>query len=358
MNILSRYLAKEFLKLLLLCQVIFIAVYLMIDFTGGIDDFLNAQAPVYRMFAYYGYKIPAVFVQMLPVSALTSVIILFCILKRNNEVIALNSCGISLWTIARPLMVTSLLLSLAAFFFSETIVPHTTSLSNAIWRTDVKKEEPHLFQQRHHVWHRGENAIYWIKRFDGAEKRMYDPVFYFLDDGFTLIRRIDGRIGVWTKDSWRIEDGIVQERKEGGEFSLKRFQSMDLKIPEKPDDFIMVEREPDEMGYGQLKRFAHKLEQEGYNATRYFVELHIKIAFPFITLIMALIGIPVALWKKNMGAPLAVSIGIALCFLYLLVMGVARTLGFAEIFPPLLSAWLANSIFLFLGLYLMIHANG
>ena len=357
MNILSKYLSKEFLKLLLLCQAIFISVYLMIDFTGGIDDFMKAHAPVYRMVAYYGYKIPAVFVQMLPVSTLTSVIILFCIMKRNNEVIALNSCGISLWKIAQPVMFTSLLLSLVSFFFSETIVPYASSLSNAIWRMDVKKETPNRFQGRNHVWYRGKNSIYWIKRFDGVRMEMIDPTFYFFDDTFKLVRRIDARRGIWMNDFWRITDGITQEREKGGGFSLKRFKSMDLNIPEKPKDFIIVEREPDEMGYRQLRRFANKLKREGYNATRYFVELNIKIAFPFINLIMALVGIPIALWKRNMGAPMAVSIGIALCFLYLLVMGISRTLGFAGVFPPVLSAWLANSLFLFLGMYLMIHAN-
>ena len=73
------------------------------------------------------------------------------------------------------------------------------------------------------------------------------------------------------------------------------------------------------------------------------LELHIKIAFPFVILIMALIGIPVALWKKEMGTPVAVSIGISLCFAYLLVLGLSRSLGFAGILPPVLSAWLANS---------------
>ncbi len=357
MNILSKYLTKEFLKLLILCQIIFISLYLMIDLTGGLDDFMKAHAPVYLMFAYYAYKIPAVSVQMLPVSTLTSVIILFCVLKRNNEIIALNGCGISLWRIAQPIMVTSFLLSLSSFFLSETVVPYASSLSNAIWRIDVKKEETSRFHGRNHVWYRGKNSIYWIKRFNGIKMEMNNPTFYFFDDAFKLIRRIDSRRGTWMNDFWRLTDGILQESEEGGGFSLKRFKNMDLKIPEKPEDFIREEREPDEMGYRQLKRFADKLHQEGYDASRYFVELHIKIAFPFISLIMALVGIPVALWRRNMGAPLAVSIGIALCFLYLLVMGLSRTLGFAGVFPPILSAWLANALFLFLGIYLMINAN-
>ncbi len=56
MNILSKYFAKEFLKLVILCQIIFISLYLMIDLTGGLDDFMKAHAPVYLMFAYYGCK--------------------------------------------------------------------------------------------------------------------------------------------------------------------------------------------------------------------------------------------------------------------------------------------------------------
>ncbi len=116
---------------------------------------------------------------MLPVSTLTSVIILFCILKRSNEIIALNGCGISIWRIAQPILVTSLLLSLSSFFLSETVVPYTSSLSNAIWRIDVKKEETSRFQRRNHVWYRGKNSIYWIKRFDGVKMVMNDPTFYF-----------------------------------------------------------------------------------------------------------------------------------------------------------------------------------
>jgi len=53
----------------------------------------------------------------------------------------------------------------------------------------------------------------------------------------------------------------------------------------------------------------------------------------------------------------AVSIGIALCFVYLLVLGLSRTLGFAGILPPILAAWLANSLFLFFGVYLLINVN-
>ncbi|MDZ7697000.1 MAG: LPS export ABC transporter permease LptG [Deltaproteobacteria bacterium] len=357
MNVLSKYVIKEFFKLLIICQGIFTALYLMIDFTGGIDDFIKADAPKTLMIAYYGYKIPAIAVQMLPVATLTSVIILFSLMKKQNEIVALQASGANVWKISQPIIVTAFFLSLSLFLFSETIVPHTSSASNDIWRVDVKHEAPGGFHGQNHIWYKGDDCIIWIKRFDNERQLMIDPTLYFFDADFRLIKRIDGRFGIWKDHRWEIRNGMVQTLEANDEYTLSRFNTLDLKIPEKPEDFVRQEKEPEEMGYAQLKRFAERLQMEGYDATRYFVDINIKIAFPFIVLIMALVGAPVALWKKEMGAPVAVSIGIALCFIYLLILGLSRTLGFAGILPPVLSAWLANALFLFLSIYLMMHMD-
>ena len=357
MNVLTRYLLKEFFKLLIVCQLVFIALYLMIDFAGGIDDFIKADAPKNIMIAYFAYKIPAIASQMLPPATLTTVIILFSLMKRNNEMVALKASGVNTWQIAQPLIFLTAFLSIALFLFSETIVPYASARCNEIWRIDVKKEDPGRFHGQNHIWYKGKNCIYFIRQFDNRKMMMVDPTFYFFDDRFKITKRIDGRSGVWDDNVWQIENGIVQNQDKDGGYDLHKFEHLNVKLDENPENFLREKVEPEEMGYVQLKRFAQRLKLEGYDATRYFVELNIKIAFPFIVLIMALIGIPVALWKKGMGTPVAVSIGISLCFVYLLIMGLSRTLGFAGILPPVFSAWLANSIFLFLGIYLMIHAN-
>ena len=186
---------------------------------------------------------------------------------------------------------------------------------------------------------------------------MMKPTFYFFDSSFRLIKRIDARSGTWKNGVWLIRNGITQDLEKDGGYNMSRFKQLELKLPERPEDFVRVEREPEEMGYQQLKRFAKRLRAEGYDATKYFVDINIKIAFPFVILIMALIGVPIALWKKDMSTPVAVSLGIVLCFAYLLILGLSRTLGFAGILPPVFSAWLANSLFFFLGIYLMINAN-
>jgi lipopolysaccharide export system permease protein len=81
--------------------------------------------------------------------------------------------------------------------------------------------------------------------------------------------------------------------------------------------------------------------------------MNFKIAFPFIILIMVLMGMPIALKVKKGGVALAIFIGIGICFLYLVTLGLTRSMGLSGILPPTLSAWLGNLIFLFLSIYLM-----
>jgi lipopolysaccharide export system permease protein len=180
---------------------------------------------------------------------------------------------------------------------------------------------------------------------------MENFTLYFFDPSFRLTKRIDGRKGIWKDGTWRVIDGIVLEADASGEYGLKRYNQMDLTLPETPEVFIREEKKPEEMSYWQLKRFARTLGSEGYDATRYFVDLNVKLSFPFIIMSMVLIGIPIALWRREAGAPVSVSLGLIFCFIYFMALGFSRSMALAEIMPPVLAAWLANVLFFFLGIY-------
>ena len=68
MKIFSKYLVKEFIKLLLLCQIIFVFIYLFLDFVLKIENFVHAQVSAVFMLSFIIYKIPLIFTQILPVA--------------------------------------------------------------------------------------------------------------------------------------------------------------------------------------------------------------------------------------------------------------------------------------------------
>ena len=355
MRILSRYFCKEFFKLLALTLTTFLAIYLIIEFIQKLDNFLEMHTPMEVMFSCIFYKIPLIVTQMIPVSTLISVILMLCFMKKNNEIIAMKACGINIFEISKPIMVVSLLVATAMFLFSELIVPYASSKSNEIWYVQVKKKDPARFYGRDHIWYKGANSFYLIRHFDSKKNIMDDLTFYFFDDSFRLIKRIDARRGTWTGHNWKIQTGIIQEAKDEGGYSLTRFEEIYIILPEDPDAFVRPVRKPEEMSYWQLKRYAERIRLEGYDATEYLVDMNIKFALPFINIVMVFIGIPIALGLKKGGTPLAVSLGIGTCFLYLANFGISRSLGLSGLLPPVLSAWSANVIFFFLGAYMMIR---
>lgn len=357
MKLLDKYLCKEFLKFFGLFQLSFLTIYLIIDFIQKIDNFVEANASKEAMFAYFYFKIPFITVQLVPVATLLSVIVMFCIMKSNNEITASKACGVSVYELARPLVLMCVGISIVVFLFSELVVPYTSSKSTGIWNSEVKKRDRQRLYGKLHIWYRGSNAIYWIKHFDPENSVMENVAFYFFNDEFQLIRRIDAKRGKWTGDKWRIEEGLIQTAQLDGVYKLEDFDQMDLELPERPEAFNRTIRLPEEMSYWELKRYAETIRFEGYDATRYLVDMNIKLAFPAINFVVVLIGIPLALGTKRGGTALAVSLGIAVCFLYLVTYGLARSFGLSGILPPVLSAWLANAVFFFIGAYLMVNVE-
>lgn len=357
MGILGRYFCKEILKYLgiFLCALVF--VYLIVDFTQKIDNFIQANVPTGPMLSYFLYKVPYVTLQMLPVAVVLSVIVTLCLLKRHHEITAMKACGLSIVQVSKPVFLISVFISVTAFLFSELIVPLTSSRSNKIWNVEVNKRIQTSFYGRDHIWYKSKNAIYWIRAFDPDKEVMEDMTFYFFDSSFRLVKRIDANKGIWTGDLWEVRNGIIQNAVNSSGFDLSRFDEMHLKIREGPDAFFRTVNKPEEMSYWQLKSYAERIRLEGYDATRYLVDMNIKLAFPMINFVMILIAVPIALSIKKGGIPLAVFLGIAACFFYLVVFGFSRSLGLSGALPPILSAWFTNVAFFFLGSYLIMRVD-
>ncbi len=357
MKTLPKYLTKEFFRLLCLCLIIFVSIYLIIDFVQKTDNFIQARVPAGIMLSFFIYKAPLIFIRMLPVATLISVILMFSFLKKRNELTAMKAGGLNIFRVTQPVFLSAMLLGIILFLLNEIVVPYTTSRSNEIWSIEVNKRDPAQFHKIDQKWYKGSNAIYWMRRFDYTDQSIESPTFYFFDDSFRLIKRIDAQRAVWAQAKWRVEKGVSQEIDPAGGYRSEKFETLLLPLKETPEDFMESfgekDKDPDEMSYWQLKRHAQRVLMEGYDNTEYLVDMNFKLAYPFIVLIMALIGIPISLKFEKADTPFAISVGMGLCFLYYIALYFPRSLGLSGLLPPILSAWLGNLIFLFFGIYLM-----
>jgi lipopolysaccharide export system permease protein len=124
-------------------------------------------------------------------------------------------------------------------------------------------------------------------------------------------------------------------------------------LRERPVDLLAEPKSPDEMRYAELRRYIEALTRSGSNAKKLQVELALKIAIPFICLLITLFGAPLAISTPKSGAAWGVAASLATTFIVLLMFQLAKAIGSGGVLPPLLAAWMPNILVGVAAVYLL-----
>jgi lipopolysaccharide export LptBFGC system permease protein LptF len=84
------------------------------------------------------------------------------------------------------------------------------------------------------------------------------------------------------------------------------------------------------------------------------VQLQKKVAFPLITLVMAVLAVPFALSSGRHGALTGVATALIIALVYWVTSGLFEAMGNVSQLPPLIAAWSPDLIFGFAGGYLIL----
>lgn len=345
MNILDKYILKEFIKIFTLVLVSLIGLYLIADFFERIRMFLSNHATPRQIISYLLLNIPMILSQMIPVAVLLGTLLSFGILSKNCEITAMKANGVSLYRISLPVIILSFAICIAAFLLSEFITPYTNQKVKYVKFMEIQKREKLGSFKQNQIWYRTGKGIYNFSVFDPRTNTLKGIRINFFDRGMNLYERIDATEAKWEDGRWVFRDLLVTTFPEDGFPLLKRIPSRVIDLPESPTDFMAVQKSTEEMGLVELNRFIKKIRSEGYDTIRYRTDMHGKIAFPLVSFILVILGVSFSL-KSERGGGIAQGIGtgIIIGFSYWVVFGFAISLGRSGTIPPVIAAWAANLI--------------
>jgi lipopolysaccharide export LptBFGC system permease protein LptF len=109
------------------------------------------------------------------------------------------------------------------------------------------------------------------------------------------------------------------------------------------------------MSYSELSRYITDLKQSGFETGRLSVQLNKKIAYPLITLVMAILAIPFALSMGKKGSLTGIATAIGLAITYYVVSLIFESFGNVNTLPALLAAWAPDVLFGLTGAYLLLR---
>jgi len=355
MTILDRYISQQIIRYFGATFALVTVIYMIADFFEKIDNLMESGLPVSKAALYFLSRIPVE--HLIPASTLLSVMVVFGLMNKHNEIIALKTGGVSIYRLMKAPFVLGVLFSLVLLMFSEILLPIVRSNANRIWLEEVKNVQVNA--QRQDIWLKGQRAIYHIQFFDPVRMRAFDVSLSFFDADFKITRRIDAREGEYLEEQWVFSDVMEQVRHpEDGSFAVRNLDQLILPLDFEPLDLKHVVKDSDEMSLPELADYIQTAKSEGYDATPYRVDLHAKIAYPLVCVILSIIAVSIA-GRGRRGENLAIVVvtGIGLAFCFWALHGFSLSLGYAGMLPPLIAAWLPNFIYFFTAAVLLMRAE-
>lgn len=365
MKIISRYLLKNFFSPFFLALSIFSLLFFLEQFFEKLEIFLTYQATLSQILEYLLFRLPYWFVQISPLAILLGLLFSLSKLSANNEITALQSAGISSFLFLFPIFIIILLFTIIIFFLNSNLVPRANAYTHYIKYSKIQKsnlEDKRLQEKFAHIG-KG-RKFFTIDFFDGKKGIIRGISIDEYDENFRLSRQMFAQEAHYKDGKWYFYHGIVREflpgMHQGGaypekeKFREEKFAEKILPLEEKIEDFLLIEKKVEEMENKELKKYITRLKRQGIPARKEEITLQLRFAYPFSNLVMFFLGISFALSKKlsKVSRIRSFALSLVIAFLYWGLLSLSRALGENNRLPVFLSAWLANFIFLFVGLLL------
>ena len=358
-TILDDYVLRGFVLYLAMIVAAFLMLLLVFTLFELLGDIMRNQVSPLTVGEYLLNVTPFFLYTTTPLSMLLAVLVTFGLLQRSNEITAIKATGISVYRIVIPVLISSMLVAGVLFLSDQFYLPYTNKRQDAL-RNQIKGKPAQTYLRPDRKWIFGQHSdIYYYQFFD-PDRDVFGgvSVFQFDPHSFQITHRIDADRAHWSAPMgrWVYEQGWERSLNGSAHVSDRKFDVATYpELSEAPAYFKKEIKQSSEMNYDELRRYIHDLEESGFDVVRLRVQLQKKIAYPLITLVMAVLAIPFALsaGKRSAVAGLATAIGIGV--VYWTISGLFEAMGNLSQLPPAVAAWSPDLVFGFIGGYLILR---
>jgi LPS export ABC transporter permease LptF/LPS export ABC transporter permease LptG len=358
-QIVDVYVLATFLFYFALLLASFVLLYHVFTFFEILSDIIKNHVVMGHVLNYHLFLTPRLLYRFTPYGVLTAVLVVFGVLSKHNEVTAFKACGVSVYRLAFPVFVASLLLSGALFAFDYYWVPDADRQQDAIY-AEIKGRPAQTFLHPERKWIYGlRDRIFYYKYFDMNESAMAGVSVYEIDPvTFRLKRHISADSARWEPalKVWVFRNGWSYTRDSRDRLHYDNFANQArtfAEIEETPEYFVKEVRQPFQMNFEDLRAYIDSLKLSGFDTVALEVQYHKKFSEPLFALIMALVSAPFAFIAGNRGAMAGVGLSLGVAIAYWSVDQVFQQVGNLGQLPAIAAAWAPNAVFSLAGLFFM-----
>ncbi|MBT4693094.1 MAG: LptF/LptG family permease [Planctomycetaceae bacterium] len=363
MNILDRYTTRLFVKIYLVAMICMMGLWLVVDLVKNFDKLTPRDSQSISMIdvlgQYYGARLLVLFNNLSPIIVLIAVISTISLIRSRNEMVALQSSGVSPLRTTKPLIIASIIIALLTAGNREFGIPlfqSNLSRSALNWRGTEKEPISATFDHKTDILIGGQYAVlknktiikprFHLHRRLGAfprviesESALYLEATNHHPEGY-LLKNVIKPVDISNMQSVQLAgvDVIITPSEETQQNWLAKTDL--FVVSSLPFEALVMENT--QFQFSSMSQLRNLLKNESLDyGANLRVQLHARLVEPILDLTLLLLGLPLILSRKPKKLVISVALGSLIVVLFFGVIITCHALGSnSSVISPSLAAWL------------------
>jgi len=361
-SIINRYILKEMFSPFSINIFVFAFLFLMTEMVKIADWIVNYNLSLWAVLTIIFFTMPSFFVFIIPMSVMLSILLTFLRLSSDNEIVAIKSCGMSIYGLLPPVLLFAVLgVILTAFMTLYGVPKSKASLEEMSLKLAASNMDIGLKERTFNDAFKG--VMLYVNKIDVRNRKLVDV---FIEDKrkpdiVSTVVAPEGRlIGEPQKYIYHLilSNGTIHQTnpKERSANSIQ-FNTYTLSLDFRKQMAKAASRKKDrlEMTVAELQQYikSRKHKDEDYNRAK--IALHQRFSIPLACLTLGLLAFPLGIQSKSTRR----SFGLILCLFFFLIYYVLLTAGYSfgksGAYPPAIGLWVPNVVTAVIGLYFLLQ---
>lgn len=352
LKLLDKYILKQVIEMFIMGVLVFTSIIFASDtFITLIKQISMYGIPFKYAILMILLHLPEVFVMTIPMGVLLATVMTLNGLSLSSEITVMRACGIGLNRIAKPIFIFAIVMACVSFVINETIVPISTRLSTKLAGVAFSQKNVPEGKQNFTFKEIKENGL--LKRLfyvgDCTDSQLHNITVLDASDDET-IQILQAREGATTPGGWVFQKGAIYTvNADSNKLNTTLFERSDIKfgmdLSKELDKNLANQR-----NFIQLCTYLAKNDVEDKHILK--INLFDKIALPLTTIVLVLIGVPLAITPPRVRYNRGFLFSILIIFAYYLIRALSISFGEAGTLPPVLAAFMPDIILAFSGMAL------
>jgi len=366
-TITNRYIIKEMLTPFSINLLVFTFLFLMTEMIEITNWIVNYNLNLLAVLQIIIFTLPWFLMFIIPMSVMMAVLLTFLRMSNDNEIVALKSCGLSVYRLLPPVLIFALFGCLLTAFITLYGVPHS---KNALDEMAIRLASSHAdIGLKERTFNDAfKDVMLYVSKIDTQNKKLID---IFIEDKrqpdiVSTVVAPEGRL--FTEPGKFIfhlllSNGTIHQTnlKERSATSIQfATYKLSLDFKKEIDDLENREKHREAMSIKELGQYMeNRAGKEGKDQDYYKAKivLHRRFSIPLACLAMGLIAFPLGIQSKNAKR----SFGLVLCLFFFLLYYLLLTIGYGfgedGIYPPEIGMWVPNIVMGSIGLFMLIQTG-